>query len=111
MAKKNNDADIMMKNVELNKKIAQRAQDNLDNVYKSTFYTDTSDKKYIDSIRNMMNQSLNSLIDKTRLRNGETNISELYARTLAQGDKSLLRQLYNNQAGKVHRYRKGWRCQ
>ena len=79
----------MMKNVELNKKIAQRAQDNLDNVYKSTFYTDTSDKKYIDSIRNMMNQSLNSLIDKTRLRNGETNISELYARTLAQGDKSL----------------------
>ena len=79
----------MMKNVELNKKIAQRAQDNLDNVYKSTFYTDTTDKKYIDSIRNMMNQSLNSLIDKTRLRNGETNISELYARTLAQGDKSL----------------------
>ena len=85
---KNQGNDLMM-SVDFNKKMAKRIQDNIDNLYKSTYYTDNKDKQYIDTIRDMMNQNLNGLIDKTRIRSGESNISDLYARTLAQGDKSL----------------------
>lgn len=78
-----------MMNVDFNKKLAQRTQKNLDNLYKSTFYTDNRDRQYIDNMRDQMNKTLNGLIDKTHLRAGETNISGLYARTLAKGDNSL----------------------
>ena len=78
-----------MMNVALNKKIAKRTQDNIDNLYKSTYYSDNKDRQYIDSIRDQMNKTLNGLIDKTRVRSGNTNISDLYARTLAKGDQSL----------------------
>lgn len=88
MAKKDK-ADALMMNVSLNKKIAKRTQDNIDNLYKSTYYSDNKDRQYIDSIRDKMNQTLNGLIDKTRVRSGDTNISDLYARTLAKGDRSL----------------------
>ena len=80
--------DLMM-SVDFNRKLAQRTQDNIDRLYKSTYYTDNKDKQYIDTMRDRMNKSINGLIDKTRLRNGETNISALYSRTLAKGDNSL----------------------
>ena len=83
------DGNDLMMSVAFNKKLAKRTQDNIDNLYRSTYYTDNKDKQYIDHIRNMMNQSLNGLIDKTRIRSGNTNISDLYARTLAKGDQSL----------------------
>lgn len=82
-------ADNLMMNISVNKKIAKRTQDNIDNLYKSAFYSDNKDQQYIDTIRDNMNRTLNGLIDKTRVRSGSSNISELYARTLAQGDKSL----------------------
>ena len=85
----NNKAEELMMNVDFNKKLAQRTQKNLDNLYKSTFYTDNRDKQYIDNMRDQMNKSINGLIDKTRIRSGDTNISGLYARTLAKGDNTL----------------------
>ena len=88
MAKKKNSDELMM-NVEFNKKLATRTQKNIDNLYKTTWYTDNKDKQYIDNIRDQMNKSLNGLIDRAKIRNGDSNISELYSRTLAQGDKSL----------------------
>ena len=80
--------DLMM-SIDFNKKLAKRTQDNIDNLYKTTYYTDNKEKQYIDTMRDQMNKSINGLIDKTKLRNGETNISGLYARTLAKGDRSL----------------------
>ena len=88
----NNGKDIgndLMMSVDFNRKLAKRTQDNIDRLYKSTYYTDNKDKQYIDTMRDQMNKSINGLIDKTKLRNGETNISGLYARTLAKGDNSL----------------------
>lgn len=88
MTKRPNGEELMM-SVEFNKKLAQKAQENIDNMYKNTYYTDNKDRQYIDTLRNKMDQSINGLIDKTKMRNGNTNISALYARTLAKGDNSL----------------------
>ena len=88
MARRPNGEELMM-SVEFNKKLAQKAQENIDNMYRNTYYTDNKDRQYIDTLRNKMDQSINGLIDKTKMRNGNTNISALYARTLAKGDNSL----------------------
>ena len=87
MAKKKEN-DLMM-DIKLNKQIAQRVQDNIDNLYKSNMYTGNHEKQYLDTIKNMMNNNLNGLIDKSHLRAGETNMSDLYARTISNGDQNL----------------------
>ena len=89
MANRQPKGEELMMSVEFNKKLAQKAQENIDQMYKNTYYTDNKDRQYIDTLRNKMDQSINGLIDKTKMRNGNTNISALYARTLAKGDNSL----------------------
>ena len=89
MAKKLPKGDELMMSVNFNKKLAKRAQDSIDAIYKNTFYTDNKDKQYIENNRDKMDKIINSLIDKTKLRTGDTNVSALYARTLAKGDQSL----------------------
>ena len=81
--------DDLMMSVAFNKKLAQQTQDNIDSLYKSTYYTDNKDKAYIDNTRERMNRVINGLVDKTKLRTGETNISALYARTFAKGEHTL----------------------
>lgn len=78
-----------MMNAEFNKKLAKKAQDSIDSIYSNTYYSDNKDKQYIENIRDRMDKSINGLIDKTKLRTGDTNVSALYARTLAKGDTSL----------------------
>lgn len=90
MAKK--DIDLSFLNTALNRGTAQRIQDDLDNAYKKTYYSDNRDAKYIDSIRRIMDRDLNGLIDRTRLRNSGNSISDLYSRTLANNDEDLVRE-------------------
>ena len=88
MANKDQKNDLMM-DVKFNKQVAQRVQDNLDNLYKSNFYTTNQEKQYLNVIKDKMNSNLNGLIDKTHLRAGETNMSDLYSRIFSKGDQSL----------------------
>lgn len=89
MANKLPDGRDLMMNAEFNKKLAKKAQDSIDSIYSNTYYSDNKDKQYIENIRDRMDKSINGLIDKTKLRTGDTNVSALYARTLAKGDTSL----------------------
>jgi len=84
-----NNKDELMMSVNFNKKLAQQAQDSLDSLYKSTYFTDNKDKQYIENIRDRMSKNINSLIDNVRIRTGSTNISDLYARTLAKDSSAL----------------------
>ena len=81
--------DELLMSVKLNKKLAKQAQDTIDDLYKNTYFSDNKDKQYIDTIKNRMSQSINGLIDKTKIRTGDTNISDLYARTLAKSDTNM----------------------
>ncbi len=83
------DKDELMMNVKFNKKLAQQAQDTIDNLYKNTYYTDNKNKQYVNNLKNRMSQSINGLIDNTKLRTGTSNISDLYARVLAKNDANV----------------------
>lgn len=85
----NPNGDDLMMSVTFNKKLAQQTQDTIDNIYRNTYYTDNTDKAYIDNTRERMSRVINGLIDKTKLRTGETNISGLYARVFASGDNTI----------------------
>ena len=87
MARKNEN-DLMM-DVNFNKKSAQNIQNNMNDLYKSNLYTTNQEKQYLNLIKDKMNTNLNGLIDKSNVRAGETNMSDLYSRTLSQGDKTL----------------------
>lgn len=85
----NKKIDRLYMNRKFNQTLAKRTQDNIDNLYKTTFYTDNKDKQYLDNIRATMDRSLSVLIDKTKTRAGSLNLSELYARTLSKDDQSM----------------------
>ena len=55
MAKKDQKNDLMM-DVKFNKQVAQRVQDNLDNLYKSNFYTTSQEKQYLNVIKDPRTQ-------------------------------------------------------
>ena len=78
-----------MMSVAFNKKLAQQTQNTIDSIYKNTYYADNKDKAYIDTTRERMSRVINGLIDRTKLRTGETNISGLYARVFANDDNTL----------------------
>ena len=82
MAKKNN-KDLSHMNPNLNKKIIQRVQDELDTAYKQTYFSDNDDLKNINAIKQRIDKDLTELMDKNKLRNNGNSISNLYARTLA----------------------------
>ena len=89
MPDNNKKIDQLYMNKKFNQTLAKRTQDNIDNLYKTTFYTDNKDKQYLDNIRTTMDRTLSGLIDKTKMRAGSFNLSELYARTLAKDDQSM----------------------
>ena len=74
------------------RKLAGRINDNLDDLYKSTYYSDNSNIKSLDLIRNDINQSIKDIIDSNVSNIGEPNISRLYERMFMnlQNDKSTL---------------------
>lgn len=85
MAKKDN-KDLSHMNPNLNKKLIQRVQDELDTAYKQTYFSDNDDLKNINAIKQRIDQDLTQLMDKNKLRNNGNSISNLYARTLASDD-------------------------
>lgn len=84
--------DLMM-SVKLNKKRAEQIQNIVNDIYKRTHYTDTKDSQYLDAIRRNMDYSINGLIDKTKLRTGETNMSAVYARTLSDREDAFSKEI------------------
>ena len=82
--------DLSFLNTSLNKKLASQIQSELDTAHSRTYFGDNDDSKYIDAIRKRIDKDLNGLIDKTRMRNNGLNISNLYARTLSNGNETEL---------------------
>lgn len=82
MAKKDT-KDLSFMNPNLNKKLVQRIQDELDNSYKQTYFSDNDDLKNINAIKRRIDRDLTELMDKNKLRNNGNSISNIYARTLA----------------------------
>ena len=89
---RNSNIDLSFLNTALNRNTAQRVQDDLDSAYKKVYYSDNKDAKYIDSIRRTMDQDLNGLMDRSRLRNSGNSISDLYSRTLANNDDEMIKE-------------------
>lgn len=89
MAKKKNDFSFF--NTKVTNTFANRIQKDLDTAYKNTYYTDNDNDKNIENIRKKIDQDINNLIDKTRLRNNGNNISDLYARTMASNDSDMFK--------------------
>lgn len=87
---KNND---LMMNKKINKSRAEQLQNTLDTIYKRTHYTDNKDVSYLDSVKRRMDNSLNGLIDKTKMRTGDSNMSGLYSRTLAKDGENFDREI------------------
>lgn len=87
------DQNDLMMSVKLNKKRAEQIQNIVNDIYKRTHYTDTKDSQYLDAIRRNMDYSINGLIDKTKLRTGETNMSAVYARTLSDREDAFSKEI------------------
>ena len=77
----------------VNKNLAKQIQKNLDDIYRSTYYTDNNTEKYINQIRNQMDRDINGLMDRAKEANGGTNITSLYSRTLAKADDNTMKEL------------------
>lgn len=89
----NNKNDLSMMNPNLNKKIAKQIQDNIDSIYKNTYFSDNKDNSYIDAIRRRMDKDINALTDKSRNSANGSNISSLYAKILSKSDGDALKSL------------------
>ena len=89
----NNKKDLSMMNPNLNKKIAKQIQDNIDSIYKNTYFSDNKDNSYIDAIRRRMDKDINALTDKSRNSANGSNISSLYAKILSKSDGDALKSL------------------
>lgn len=70
------------------KKIAERLQNSTNDLYKSTYYSDISNKQQLKAISDDINASIKSIMDTNNNNTGEPNISKLYERMLmnAQSD-------------------------
>ena len=88
-----NTEDELLMDLSLSKKKAERIQDNINQAYRSIYYTDNQDSNAINAIRRQMDSSINGLIDKTKISTGYSNMSKIYAQTLAQNDDTLMREL------------------
>lgn len=88
-----NTEDELLMDLSLSKKKAERIQDNINQAYRSIYYTDNQDSNAINAVRRQMDSSINGLIDKTKISTGYSNMSKIYAQTLAQNDDTLMREL------------------
>lgn len=69
------------------KKIAASIQKNSDELYRSTYYSDRTNKRQLDSIKTDINNSIKSIIDSNADNVGEPNISRLFERMLMARQK------------------------
>ena len=80
--KKNNEPSINKSKIGLLRKLSQNTQDNIDSLYKSIFYTDSINKKNLESIKNDITQSIKNIMTVSADTTGEPNISKLFERLL-----------------------------
>ena len=92
MAKPKNSLNLDSMN-NINKKLIQDIQNNINTVYNNTYFSDNKNNSYIDSIRRRIDNDINSLMDKNRLRTNGSNISNLYAKTMAKNDSEIIKEL------------------
>ena len=90
MAKPKNSLNLDSMN-NINKKLIQDIQNNINTVYNNTYFSDNKNNSYIDSIRRRIDNDINSLMDKNRLRTNGSNISNLYAKTMAKNDSDIIK--------------------
>lgn len=88
-----NKNDDLKMNKKLNKTRAKQLQDLIDNIYKRTNYTDNKDDVYLDTVKKNMDDSLNGLLDKSKIRSGDSNISSLYSRVLSKNGEDMDREI------------------
>ena len=69
-------------NVNIFRKMAQRIQSGMDDLYKSTYYSDVTNKDQLNSIKDDINLSIKTIMDTNSDNIGEPNISKLYERLL-----------------------------
>ena len=74
------------------KKLADKIQNNTDDIYRSTYYSDNTNKVQLQNIKNDINTSIKNIIDSNADNIGEPNISKLYERIFmnTQNDKGTL---------------------
>ena len=93
MARSKREIDFSMMNPKQNLNIAKNIQNNINDIYRNTYYSDNKDSSYIENIRRKVDLDLNYLQDKNKIRNNGVNISDLYAKTLAKTDEGVIREL------------------
>lgn len=73
------------------RKMANRVQDTSNSLYRSTYYTDPTNKQQLRSIKTNINNSIKTIIDDNFNNTGQANISKLYERLLmnAQNDGNI----------------------
>ena len=71
------------------KKIAGLIQSNADDIYKSTYYTDTENKRQLDNLKNNIDTSIKNILNNNINSTGEPNMSRFYERLFfnTQNDK------------------------
>lgn len=74
------------------KKIANAIQGNINDIYKSTYYSDIDNVNQLQNIKNNIDASIKNIMDASSDTVGEPNISKLYERMLmnAQSDQSTI---------------------
>ena len=77
----------------LNTKLVQDIQNNINTIYTNTYYNDNKNNAYINSIRKRIDNDINSLVDKNISHNNGSNISSLYAKSLAKNDSEIIKEL------------------
>lgn len=77
----------------INTKLVQDIQNNINTIYTNTYYNDNKNNSYINSIRKRIDNDINSLVDKNISHNNGSNISSLYAKSLAKNDSEIIKEL------------------
>lgn len=87
-----NDNQQQQPRIGLLRKFANIIQNNSDDLYKSAYYSDPSNKQQLQNIKNDINNSIKDIMDSTTDNIGEPNISKLYERLLlnAQNDRDTI---------------------
>ena len=62
-------------NLNIFRRMAERIQNGMDDLYKSTYYSDTSNKDQLNGIKNDINTSIKNIMDLNSDNTGEPNIS------------------------------------
>jgi hypothetical protein len=79
---KNNKQDKKPIQFGLINRLANRSQDNISSLYRSTYYSDPTNKQQLQSLKSDISSSIKSIMDTNSDNIGEPNISKLYERLL-----------------------------